>query len=217
MMLIDGLLRLLFPPKCVLCGKLLQKRETDLCHRCRVEGPEYGGVHNPLPFIDGWEVIWYYEDVARESILRFKFSGARWQAGCYGRLLAMRLTQLAWDFDEITWVPTASRRQRKRGYDQVQLLADAVAVQLERKPRKLLDKIRNNPPQSGISGQAQRRANVMGAYRISKDADVKGKCILLLDDVITTGATASEAARVLLTAGAKKVYCAAMAKARHDG
>ena len=180
MKLIKRLAALLFPPKCALCGKLLRKHETDLCHMCRVEGPEYSGAHNPLPFIDGWEVIWYYEDVARESILRFKFGGSRWQAGCYGRLLA-------------------------------------VAAQLERTPRKLLDKIRNNPPQSGISGQAERRANVMGAYRINKDADVEGRSILLLDDVITTGATASEAARILLSAGAQKVYCAAIAKARHDG
>lgn len=217
MMIMDGFLRLLFPPKCVLCGKLLQKQETDLCHKCRAESPEYAGAHNPLPFIDGWEVIWYYEDAARESVLRFKFHGARWQVGCYGRLLAMRLNRLDWDFDEITWVPTANRRRRKRGYDQVELLADAVAVQLGIKPKKLLTKIRNNPPQSGISGQAQRRANVMGAYQICKDEEVAGKCILLLDDVITTGATASEAARVLLTAGAKKVYCAAIAKARYDG
>lgn len=217
MNVIDSVLRLLFPPKCALCGRLLEKRETDLCHHCRVESPEYTKSHNPLPFIDGWEVIWYYEGTVRESILRFKFGGARWKADCYGRLLAMRLLQTEWAFDEITWVPTVKRRQRKRGYDQVQLLAEAVAVQLEQTPCKLLNKIRNNPPQSGISGQAQRRANVMGVYEISRNADVKGKCILLLDDVITTGATVSEAARVLLTAGAKKVYCAAVAKARHDG
>ena len=69
-------------------------------------------------------------------------------------------------------------------------------------------------PQSGISGEAERRANVLGAYRVKDPAAVKGKRILLMDDVITTGATAGECARVLLTAGAKCVSCAAVARRR---
>ena len=79
----------------------------------------------------------------------------------------------------------------------------------------LLRKIRNAPPQSGISGDAARRANVLGAYRVTDPDALRDKRILLLDDVITTGATASECARVLLTAGAKSVNCAAVAR-RHE-
>ena len=78
----------------------------------------------------------------------------------------------------------------------------------------LLHKIRNNRPQSRIRGQAQRRANVLGAYVTVDQEKLAGKRILLLDDIITTGATAGECARVLLTAGAKDVYCAAVAAAR---
>ena len=102
-------------------------------------------------------------------------------------------------------------------YDQVELLAKAVGTELGMEPQKLLKKVRNNPPQSGITGEAERRANVLGAYRIKDGATVKGKRILLLDDIITTGATAGEAARVLLTAGAEQVYCGAVAVARRDG
>ena len=83
-------------------------------------------------------------------------------------------------------------------------------------PVRCLKKIRNNRPQSTVTGQAQRRANVLNAYRAIKPEQFQGKRVLLLDDIITTGATASEAARVLLTAGAKEVCFAAVAAADHN-
>ena len=96
-----------------------------------------------------------------------------------------------------------------------QLLARAVGRELGMEPVRLLKKIRNNRPQSGISGQAERRANVLGAYRLTDAGAVAGKRILLLDDVITTGSTAGECARVLLTGGASQVHFGAVAAARH--
>ena len=78
----------------------------------------------------------------------------------------------------------------------------------------LLHKIRHNRPQSGIIGDAQRRANVLGVYRVENPELLQGKKVLLLDDIVTTGATAGECARVLLTAGAKEIHCGAMAIAR---
>ena len=79
----------------------------------------------------------------------------------------------------------------------------------------MLRKIRNNRPQSGISGEAKRRANVLGVYRATDPEDLAGKRVLLLDDIVTTGATAAEAARVLLTAGAKQVHLGCIAAAIH--
>ena len=116
--------------------------------------------------------------------------------------------------DVLTWVPVSRLRKVSRGYDQVELLARAVGAELGMEPVRLLKKIRHNRPQSGISDAAQRRANVLGAYQMVPGQDISGKRILLLDDILTTGATAGEAARVLLTAGAKEVHCAAVAAAR---
>ena len=82
-------------------------------------------------------------------------------------------------------------------------------------PVRTLKKVRNNPAQSRIAGVAQRKANVLGVYRAVCPEIIKGKRILLLDDIITTGATAGECARVLLTAGAKEVHCGLIAAARH--
>ena len=216
-MIFRYLLDLLFPPKCILCGKRLEKQETDLCRACREESPECLGKHKNFSFLDSWAAIWYYEKNIRQSILRFKFRRARHYADVYGRLLAMRLLQLYPEgFDVLTWVPISRARRFTRGYDQVELLARAVGRELGMKPVKTLKKLRNNRPQSGISGQAQRRANVLGVYRVISPAKVQGKRILLLDDIITTGATAGECARVLLTAGAKEVHCGVVAAVRHQ-
>ena len=116
-------------------------------------------------------------------------------------------------FDVLTWVPISRLRKFRRGYDQVELLAKAVGRELDMEPVRCLKKIRNNRPQSTVTGQAQRRANVLNAYRAIKPEQFQGKRVLLLDDIITTGATAGECARILLTAGAKEVHCAAVASA----
>ena len=210
------LLQLLFPPKCILCGRLLESRETDLCQACRADGPECIQTRAKFPFLDTWTAVWHYEGLVRKSIHRFKFRGRRHYAKSYGRLLAMKLSQQHPEgFDILTWVPTGKLRKLTRGYDQVELLANAVGSELGMAPMPLLKKIRNNRPQSGIKGEAQRRANVLGAYRVIDPAAVYGKRIVLLDDVITTGATAGECARVLLTAGAEAIYFGAVACARH--
>lgn len=208
------IMELLFPPKCVLCGRILQKEETDLCRLCRVEAPYYPNHKRKLQFLDSFTAVWYYEGNVRNSLLRYKFYGARKNADSYGRLLAMKLLETNPEgFDCLTWVPVSRLRKLRRGYDQVELLAKAVGRELGMTPVCLVRKIRHNRPQARITGAAQRRANVLGAYRIEQ-ADVTGKKILLLDDILTTGATAGEVARVLLTAGAKEVHCAAVAAAR---
>ena len=214
--MLQSIYYLLFPPKCVLCKKLLEKNESDFCHDCRKNAPEFKKSNLKLSFLAGWTSVWYYKDKVSESIRRYKFSGRRSYASAYGRMLAMKLQKQDWaPFDILTYVPIAFWRRFSRGYDQVELLCDAVGKELGFTPIRTLKKIRNTPPQSGIRDASRRRANVLGAYRATCPDVVKGKRILLLDDVITTGATASECARVLLTAGAKEVICASVAVTDH--
>ncbi len=210
-------LNLLFPPKCILCGTLLEKGEVDLCEACREEAPAYNRTTGKLPFLKGWTALWYYEDAVRRSLLRYKFYGTRVYAHGYGRLLAEKLArEYPEGFDLITWVPISGLRKLRRGFDQSKLLAQCLCREWDRKPQKLLKKIRHNKVQSGISGVAHRRANVMGVYQVTDPALLTGKRILLVDDIITTGATAGECARMLLTAGAKEVICAAVACAHRE-
>ena len=215
MILYHWIVNFLFPPKCVLCRKVLENRETDLCRCCRTDAPQYSGTKRKLQFLDSFLAVWYYEKYVRSSLLRYKFYGARSYASCYGRLLAMVLQkEYPQGFDVVTWIPISRIRKLRRGYDQVELLARAVARELDMEPVPTLRKIRNNRQQSRIRDAAKRRANVLGVYRVTDPESIRGKRVLLLDDIITTGATASEAARVLLTNGAKEVHCAAVAASR---
>ncbi len=208
------MLSFLFPPKCILCGNLLNREETDLCHQCRTETEEFSKTKRKIPFVAHWTAIWYYKDNVRKSIQKYKFRNARSYADAYGRMLAMKL--LEEEFDVLTWVPISTQRRFKRGYDQSRLLAEAVAKELGIEAVSTLRKICNTKPQSTLTEAAQRRANVLGVYKIKNKEAIAGKRILLLDDVVTTGATASECAKTLLTAGAAEVQFAAIAATSYD-
>ena len=110
--MLQRLLNIFFPPKCVLCKKLLSKAETDLCKDCRQTQPEYRGNKIKLSFLAQWTGLWYYKENVRLSILRYKFAGRRSYAAAYGRLLAMKLMIEGWDTpDMLTWVPISPPAQ----------------------------------------------------------------------------------------------------------
>ena len=209
----EFLLELLFPRKCILCGKILHREETDLCTACRRETERYAPAGRKLPRIRTFTALWYYEDTVRKSLIRYKFNNVRSYADGYGRMLGMKILEDLEQPDLLTWIPVSARRKRRRGYDQVELIARAVSRETGIPCSRLLRKIRDNRAQSSLEKAEQRRANVLGAYRAAEG--VAGKKILLLDDILTTGATASECARVLLTAGAKEVTFAAVAAGRN--
>ena len=208
------LLELLFPRKCILCRRILRSGETDLCGDCRREQEPWRSAKRKLQFLDSITAVWYYERNVRHAVLRYKFYRARHLASGFGRNLAMRLLEEEREFDVLTWVPVSPLRRFTRGYDQVELLAKAVGKELGAAPVSTLKKIRHNRRQSGIHSEAERKANVLGAYRVVNPEILRGKRIVLQDDVLTTGATAGECARMLLTAGAKEVHCAVIAARR---
>lgn len=215
--MIQRVLHLLFPPKCVLCRSLLTKDQTDLCSHCRTHAPEFPDAKMKLSFIAQWTGIWYYKENVRASLLRYKFGGRRSYASAYGKLLAMKLQRMGWDdMDLITWVPISKQRRFRRGFDQSERIARIVAQELGLPLVATAKKIRHTKPQSTMGDAAHRRANILGAYRVTDPMVLKGKRILLIDDIVTTGATASECSRVLLTAGAKEVKLATVAVASYE-
>ena len=214
MLLWEALLELLYPSKCVLCGKLLDGNETNLCGSCRRALRPFTGKAAKPALTSSVTVAYAYEDPLRQSLLRYKFQGRSYYAGAYGAMLGMQILREHLEFDVITWVPVSRKRRRKRGYDQAELLAKATARELGRRAEPLLEKFRDIPPQSGIQDAARRKANVLGVYRMRPGAAVQGKRVLLIDDILTTGATLGEAARVLMQAGAGEVQVAVLAAAR---
>ena len=210
----EWVMDLLFPPKCIFCGALT---ETGMvCSKCAAELPETGsdalrdlggGLHAAAPL--------YYEGAVRESLLRFKFHGADHYAKGYGPYLARTAAlEFADRFDLVSWVPVSKKRRRERGYDQAELLAAEVSRLWAVKPVRTLEKTVHNPAQSGIASPEQRRANVLGVYEAVNRAEWSGKRILLVDDILTTGSTLSEAARTLRFAGAEEVVCLTLAAVR---
>lgn len=215
---VEFLLDLLFPPRCVFCGKLLRNGEDNgLCAACQSELPWIvGQVAEQKPeFISLCVSPLWYQGEVRESIHRYKFSGRSGYAPFYGRLVAQCVQDhLAGRFDLITWVPLSKERLKVRGYDQAMLLAQAVAKELGNTAVGMLRKMRNTDAQSGLTDASARKANVMGTYEVVDPALVEGKRILLIDDVVTTGSTLSECAGILCIHGAADVVCATLARAR---
>lgn len=211
MKLIDWLLDLLYPPRCTFCRRLLRCDETDVCAKCRGRLPTIEGAFKRGRYFTQCVSVYAYKDDVAESLKRYKFGGMRVYAGSYARLLAMVLLRERVECDVLTWTPISAKRKRERGYDQAKLLAEAVARELGVDCLQTLEKVRNNPAQSSMKDAEARRANVIGAYRAVMPERFAGKRVLLIDDIITTGATLSECSFVLLNAGAAEVQCATVA------
>lgn len=214
-----NILELLFPRRCPFCRKLLKDSEEHLCEECRKALPWAGsGCRSHGSFYSVCVSPLRYEGKAREALLRFKFSGKRSYARCFGHLMADCLrTHPAGQADVITYVPLHFLRLRKRGYCQTKLLAEELSRELQIPSCRLLRKKRHTKVQSRLYGEAARKANVSGAFSMKKHAEIEGKTVLLVDDVVTTGATLAECSRVLLTAGAERVVCATLCKAQRTG
>lgn len=213
MKLIDMLLDLLYPPRCPFCHRFLDGGMR-VCARCERSLPYMpaGRVDRSFKNLDECFSVLRYEGDVRKSLHRYKFGSVSAYAGCYAKLFAECIEDNAIYADVVTWAPLSARRLRERGYDQARLLARSTARELGLPLTPTLHKQRNTQPQSGTGDAAKRRANIAGAYRMKQGADVTGKRILLMDDIVTTGATLSECARVLGKAGAEQVVCATVAR-----
>lgn len=188
---------------CPRCGREAGLSATVApCARCRTETYDFDGVVAPLA----------YRGVARDLVLTLKFAGRTPAAVPLGRLLADAVLSAGRPGDLLVPVPLSAARLRERGFDQADELTRVLAgiTGIER-GRRVLRRRRDTAPQSGLS-RAGRRRNPRGAF-LARRALVAGRCVLLVDDVVTTGATASACARALLRAGARRVVLAAACRA----
>ena len=209
--ILDRILDLLYPPRCAFCRRFLTEEEKGVCRFCR---KKYGNLkaERELEHIRSCTAAFRYEGAVRDSLLRYKFESLSGYAAIYGEFLLKCLDENEISCDSITWVPLSRARLRRRGYDQARLLAEALAKEKGIACEAYLKKTRNNPAQSGSGGYEARRANTAGAYRSQQEEKLAGKSILLVDDIVTTGATAMECARTLRRAGAKSVTVLTVAR-----
>lgn len=207
--------QLLFPSRCVICRRIIGLSEF-ICPDCARNLP-YVTAHTPVhgDFFNACYAPFYYEEPLRASFLRYKFNGLSHYAAHYGSWMAdYLLREVGGDFDLITWCPISRLRRWKRTYDQSELLAREVAKRLGLPLAATLRKAHRKPLSRSGSDKAVRAAVILGAYSMYPKASVAGKRILLVDDIVTTGSTLSECARILKTAGASEVTCITLARKR---
>lgn len=214
--ILAGLADLLFPPRCMFCRRFLKGSKIGMCPECEKSIPYTpAGFKRTGDFFTVCVSPLYYEDEVRDSILRFKFKEATAYVSEYGKLIAECIKDnMDGRYDLISWVPLSAERLKKRGYDQAMLLAMTAALELDQVAVETLVKHTDVPAQSSMGSEEKRRANISGAYSAADPELISGKRILLIDDIVTTGSTLSECARILLDAGAAEVLCAALATTR---
>jgi ComF family protein len=156
-----------------------------------------------------------FEEPLRELVHLFKYGGVTALARPLGRLLRLAVPRDR-GFDLIVPTPLHWRRRWTRGYNQAMLLARELAPALGLKPVNALRRTRATSTQAGLSRTA-RRANVAGAFVVRDPSRIHGRRVLLVDDVMTTGATLRACAAALKRAGARSVSIAVLARAGRPG
>jgi competence protein ComFC len=227
---------LLYPSVCAGCAETVERGEY-LCDACddkvirivapfcaKCSEPFSGAISGTFECANCGHRTLYFETavsayrgrgIVRRIILDFK----------YGKQMHLRNLIAGWlrdalnderlrcrHFDVIVPVPLHRARERERGFNQAALLADSIGAELSIQSRPVLERIRYTTTQTAFD-RAERMENLRDAFRLRKRADVRGLRVLLIDDVLTTGSTLSECARVLKAAGASSVCAATAARA----
>lgn len=175
---------------CPVCGRKTARAE--ICIECKAHAPVCKKSASAFVYSKG----------AVTLIARFK-TGQSWLADYFAPIMAEKLNTLP-QFDLITYVPMTDRAKRRRGYNQAQMLAEKIGALCGKEVAGALEKTVETPPQKELA-RAERIKNLQGSFKADGGA-VKGKKILLTDDVTTTGATLDCVAQALKNAGACEVY-----------
>ena len=227
--IVNTILNMLYPPRCPFCDKVLAFREM-VCESCEEQLPFLQGnlcvcCGKPIPdaeqychsckqqehtFISGRAAL-LYNGVLQESVARYKYAGRQEYAECYGRILWERegawLKELNADF--LVPVPLHQDRYRKRGYNQAELLAKSLSAYAGIPVTgDLLLRSKKTAPQKELSRQ-ERLENLSQAFCINERTRClceRAKCVILIDDIYTTGSTMEVCSNVLYNAGISKIY-----------
>lgn len=228
----EYILSLFYPNRCCFCLNII-KPDKYICDQCE----------NSLPFIDGeicelcgakksdceckkstahfFEKICaplYYEDNVKKCIRDYKFHDSKLTYKCLSELMAECCKKRYDDihFDYITFIPMRKKKLRKRGYNQSGLLAMGISQSVGIPfVNDLLVKLYDTENQHDCD-YFERMGNLFGVFDVNPKYDIKGKNILLVDDIVTSGVTLSECGKMLYLHGAEHIYCIAAAITREE-
>lgn len=206
------LTELLFGCRCMLCGKTLEYGA--LCPKCEdamqvqyadTRMRSIAGLHGVYPVLR-------YKGAMRRAILNMKFRHKIGYADTFGAILADRARTLELTADCVTYVPVSALRMHFRGFNQSEIMARAVARELGVPCVPALRRRLLSRRQSTLSRE-QRHDNAARSFLLKKNCGLTGQCVLLVDDIMTTGATLRACARLLREAGAAEVAALVLANA----
>ncbi len=203
------------------CFRRINLHDQSVCERCGA--PAEGSVAHAFvcgvcretkPAYDRARSAGHFQGVLREQVHQFKYGGALWLKreladlllGC----LSAHFSQEA--VDVVVPVPLHPVRERERSYNQAALLAEEVASRIGRRcDGRSLVRVKSTQTQTRLDA-ASRRMNILGAFAVRRPEWVSQRCVLLVDDVMTTGSTLAECARVLKKAGTRTVWAVTVAR-----
>lgn len=179
-----------------------------LCESCRLRPPAFDRAAAALRF----------QGVARALLLDFKFNRRVWLRDDFADWLeaAVRVRFDPAAVDVVLPMPSTLFHRWDRGYNPCAYLASALARRLDRRCDAGILARRGHPARQSELPERERYENVKGTFRVRNPAWVRGRTVLLVDDILTTGATLSEGAAALKAVGAARVWCAALARAVND-
>jgi len=206
---IEWLKDLVFPPICGNCGRV----DARFCDNCRDEfaGCPLEIAKPPVGHLDDLCSTGSHSGLIANAVRAFKYEGASDLSDLLAQRLISAFSEQTWQVDAVLPVPLHADRLLERGYNQSALMGEALARGLGiRYEPGLLGRMRNTGQQAQLSG-SERQRNVAGAF--AADPAVQGLSVLLVDDVVTTGATLSECAAALRAQNARAVYGIALSHA----
>lgn len=191
---------------CKVCGDSILE-DNIICDRCKL--CDYSFDENKSFAV--------YEDVAAKIVKRFKYSGKKYYAKHLAELMVLNRNYFE-TIDVISFVPIGEKRRKERGFNQAEELAKEIGKMMNVPVLGMLEKVGTEKHQAGLS-QKDRQKNLSGTFKLKSDLDnvLKGKTILLIDDVFTTGATLSECSKVIKSDRRNKpdkICCYTFAKTR---
>lgn len=222
----ENILDLFFPPKCITCGKTgtflcsdcldeIIFTTSQVCPRCNKISGKGKFCARCRGYVDlsGVVAAGYFKDpYLKELIHVYKYDGVFGLSGVLSDFMVKILKEEEIKFDAITFVPCTKKRESTRGYNQAEILAKDLARKTGKPTGQLLRKTKGTKTQVGLK-RKDREKNLKNAFKLLGDSkQIKGKRILLVDDVITTGTTLNECAKVLRSAGAKEIWGAVIAR-----
>lgn len=200
----------IYPNICPFCGRIIDAADY-WCKRCEEYLPYVKKPLFPPENVSRFYSCCYYTQRARKAVHSLKFVGVIYAADAFAQMMSKMLSDELENADFLVPVPSGFRSIEKRGFAPAEIIAKRISWQSKAPVVKAI-KTKDNKLEQKALGRKKRIENAKNSFYINEKVDLRGKRIILIDDVCTTGSTLSVAAELLLDAGAKEVVAAVFAK-----